>query len=149
MLSQVVLAGVPNVELVSILLMIYTLSFDLKLVIGALYTFVLLQGLLYGFGTWWIGYLYVWLLLVLVVKWCGPSRPLFLYALLSGVFGLLFGTLTSLPYMVVSGFTGALGYMLAGVPYDLLHAAGNFMLALLLFHPLKKGMERIKDAISM
>ncbi len=33
---------------------------------GAITVFILLQGVLYGFGLWWVMYLYVWYLLALL-----------------------------------------------------------------------------------
>ena len=34
---------------------------------GAITVFILLQGVLYGFGLWWVMYLYVWYLLALLI----------------------------------------------------------------------------------
>ena len=72
--SKEVLAFLPNVELVSLLTILFTLVFG-KRVVGALGVFLLLEGLLYGgFGTWWVMYLYVWPLLALLTwlfRWMG------------------------------------------------------------------------------
>jgi energy-coupling factor transport system substrate-specific component len=62
---QVGLAFLPNVELVSLLLIIYTRVLGKK-ALYPLYVFVLAEGLIYGFGIWWINYLYIWTILVLV-----------------------------------------------------------------------------------
>lgn len=55
--SKEVLAFLPNLELVSLLTILFTLAFRQR-VIGILAVFLLLEGLLYGFGQWWIMYLY-------------------------------------------------------------------------------------------
>ena len=47
---QVALSPLPNIELVSILCLVYTLTFGVR-ALGAIYVFVLLEGLLYGFGS--------------------------------------------------------------------------------------------------
>ena len=62
---QVVLAPLPNVELVSLLVALYAIEFP-RQIPGALAVFVLLEGLIYGFGIWWVMYLYVWPLLAAV-----------------------------------------------------------------------------------
>ena len=62
LVSQVALAFLPNIEVVSLLIIIYTLFFKRK-TLYIIYLFALLEGLLYGFGTWWIMYLYVWTIL--------------------------------------------------------------------------------------
>lgn len=56
--SQVALSFLPNIELVSLLVIVYTHAFRRK-VLYILYVFALLEGLLYGFTTWWLTYLYV------------------------------------------------------------------------------------------
>lgn len=50
--SQVALSFLPNIELVSLLVIVYTHAFRRK-VLYILYVFALLEGLLYGFTTWW------------------------------------------------------------------------------------------------
>ena len=61
--SKETLAALPNVELVSLLTILFTLVFRRR-VLGALAVFLMLEGLLYGgFGLWWLMYLYVWPLL--------------------------------------------------------------------------------------
>mgnify|MGYP001090424746 CR=1 FL=1 len=60
--AQVALAFLPNIELVSLLIIVYTLAFRHK-VLYVIYAFAVLEGLLYGFTMWWITYLYVWTVL--------------------------------------------------------------------------------------
>lgn len=134
---QVALAGLPNLELVSLLVMLYTIHFGRKS-LWIIYAFVLLEGIIYGFGLWWFGYLYLWTLYHLAVYplRCNSS-PLF-WALCNAAFGLLFGTLSSLPYFVTGGLGGGIAYITAGIPFDLAHCTGNFFTALVLFTPLNK-----------
>ena len=35
----------------------------------------------------------------------------------------------------------ALSYWVSGIPFDLIHCGGNFVMTLVLYKPLKKGME--------
>ena len=57
--AQVSLGFLPNIELVTLLLIVYTLVLKKK-VFFVIYVFVLLEGMIYGLGLWWINYLYVW-----------------------------------------------------------------------------------------
>ena len=59
------LAFLPNVELVTLLFILYTLTFGWKVLL-VVPAFILLEGCIYGFGLWWVMYLYVWPLLVLL-----------------------------------------------------------------------------------
>lgn len=58
-IGQVALGFLPNIEVVTLLVIAYTLVFGKK-VFFIIYIFVLVEGLIYGFGLWWINYLYVW-----------------------------------------------------------------------------------------
>ena len=65
-LGQLGMAFLPNIEPVTVLLIIYTLAYGKK-VFPVIYTFVLLEGLIFGFGIWWISYLYIWSILAVIV----------------------------------------------------------------------------------
>ena len=54
--GQVALAALPNVEIVSLLVILYALLLGRQAFL-VVYAFVLLEGCLYGFGLWWVSYL--------------------------------------------------------------------------------------------
>lgn len=144
---QVVMAPLPNIEPVSLLVLVYTLAFG-RDVFYILFTFVLLEGLVFGFGLWWASYLYVWPLwagAVLLIS-RGRAKPPLVWAAASGAFGLSFGALCALPYLA-GGPWAALSYWLAGIPFDLLHCAGNFFLALVLERPLYRALTLARDRL--
>ncbi len=143
--AQISLAFIPNVELVSLLFLVYAVNLG-KRTFYIVYSFVLLEGLFYGFGFWWIMYLYIWdIIVVLGLIFKKQKSPLF-FAVTSGFFGLFFGAIGTIPFI----FTGLLGengtlfkglslafsYWLSGIPFDIIHCIGNFTLALVLFTPL-------------
>ena len=134
--GQVALAALPNVEIVSLLVILYSLLLGRRVFL-VVYAFALLEGFLYGFGLWWISYLYAWPLLAGLVLILGRrERPALFWALVSGFFGLGFGALCALPYLAAGGPAAALSYWLAGLGFDLIHCGGNFGMCLLLFRPL-------------
>lgn len=153
---QVALANLPNIELVSLLIILFTLTFGKK-VLYIIYGFAVLEGILYGFHLWWVSYLYIWTLLALAT-WLSrrQTNPLF-WAILSGLFGLCFGALCSLPYFLTgwagaaagvsrlsSGLHAMASWWITGIPFDLIHCAGNFACALILFLPLRRLMRLLK-----
>lgn len=144
--AQVVLAPIANVELVSILVIIFTLHFNKK-VIGSIAIFVLLEGLHYGFGMWWISYLYIWYVLAVFTYIFKKNKNLFFWTILAGLYGLIFGTLTAIPYLFISGFNFTAAYIIAGIPFDIVHAIGNALLTLILFKPLNIAMNRLDSVI--
>lgn len=143
---KVVMAPLPNIEPVSLMVMLFAVTFGRK-ALYPIYVYVLLEFLLYGFNLWSVNYLYIWLILA-VGAWLmrEASHPL-AWALLSGGFGLLFGALCAPVDVFVGGFGYAAARWVSGIPYDLLHGAGNFVIALVLFVPLRRLMDRLYQSL--
>lgn len=140
--AKMVMMGLPNIEPVSLMVMLFAVTFGKK-AIYPIYTYVLLEFILNGFHIWSINYLYIWLVLA-AVAWClrDMSSPLG-WAVLSGIFGLLFGALCAPVYLLSGGLVFALNWWISGIPYDLLHCIGNFTVALVLFIPLRKLLHQL------
>lgn len=138
MLKQV-LAPIPGVEPVSFLVILYTLELPV-LAPWAIAVFVVLQFVLYGFGLWSWGYLYIWLVLYLAARLCRRADSALFWAIFSGVYGLCFGALFTPIYFFTQGPGGALAWWLAGIPTDVGHCIGNFTVMLLLYHPLRRAL---------
>lgn len=152
---KLVMQGLPNIEMTSFLIILFTLRFG-RLSLYAIPAFILIEGLVYGFGLWWVMYLYAWPLLALVTHVFSRVDSAFFWAFISGVFGLLFGLLCAIPYFFI-GFAGGglsqglmqmLSWWIAGIPYDLLHGAGNFALMLALYQPLSTLLRRIPQIVN-
>ncbi len=143
--AKLAMAPLPNIEPVSLLIIIFTRFFGAKALI-VIYSYTMLEGVFYGFGSWWICYLYVWAVLFLVVLLLREMDSAVGWAIVSGMFGLLFGALCSLTYVFILGPAGGLAYFLSGLTFDLLHCAGNFVIALLLYRPLTKVMDALRQA---
>lgn len=141
--GKAALMAIPNVEIVTLLIILFTLYFGPK-IIYAIGAFVLIEGMLYGFGTWWIMYLYVWPLLALITWLLRKYESPWVYAVLSGVFGLLFGAACSIPYLFIGGWKMAFSWWIAGIPYDMIHGVSNFIICLILFKPLWKVLSKLE-----
>lgn len=139
--SKEALAFLPNFEVVSLFIVLFTQSFGI-LALGAVAVFLALEGLLYGFGIWWVMYLYVWPLLFLLAWLFRWMRHAWQWAVLSGLFGLSFGALCSLVYLPAGGVPMVLGWIASGFPFDISHCIGNFLLMIVLYWPLWKALER-------
>jgi energy-coupling factor transport system substrate-specific component len=137
-LSQIALAGLPNVELVTLFFIVIGLNFAVRDGILVVFVFTLLEGLVYGFADWVVGYLWIWALLLIVVKLTSPlhQRKASRVALVGGLFGLSFGGLFALQYGLWYGFNYGLAYWISGLGFDLIHGFANYTLILLLFEPM-------------
>lgn len=139
---QVALAFLPNIELVSLLVLIYTLVLGRKTLV-IICTFAILEGIFYGFGIWWVMYLYVWTILYAVVRMMRKNKNIILWAAVNGIFGLLFGALCALPYAAAGGIGAGIAWWVSGIPFDILHGIGNFVVVILLFKPVHYVVKRL------
>ena len=139
---KVVMAALPNIEPVSLCLLVFGAVFGWKALYPC-YVYVVLEILCFGLGTWNICYLYVWAILALVAWLMRNQQHPLVWALISGVFGLLFGALCAPVYVFTGGWSFALSWWVSGIPFDLLHCAGNFAMALVLFVPLRRLLARL------
>lgn len=144
LVAQVALRFLPNVELVTALIILSTLIFGRK-TLFIIYVFVAVEGVIYSFGLWWINYLYVWTILYLIVRLLRNFSSRFLWATVSGIFGLSFGALCSIPYFIVGGSATGAAYWISGIPFDIIHGIFNFGIALVVFDPFYLIMKKLSD----
>lgn len=140
--SKVALAQIPNVELTSFWVIMFTLYFGPR-IFYVIPVFILIEGVMYGFGLWWIMYLYAWPLLAIVVLLLRKMNSAWDWSFVSGLFGLLFGLLCAIPYIFTSGFAGAIAWWIGGIPWDLVHGIANFAIMLVLYKPMKYVMSKV------
>jgi energy-coupling factor transport system substrate-specific component len=144
-------AFLPNIELTSFWMIQFTLLFRWRmlLVIPAV---ILIEGMIYGFGIWWVMYLYMWPLLVLITWVLRRHKGVLLWCVLSGIFGLLFGLFGAIPYVVIgamdggmeSGLAAGFTWWVAGIPWDIVHGVGNFVIMFLLYQPIQRVIKSIR-----
>ena len=141
--SKQAMSGLPNLEPVSLLLILFALELPRETP-GAITVFILLQGVLYGFGLWWVMYLYVWYLLALLAWLLRRMDNALGWAVFSGSYGLCFGGLCAAVYLVAKTPAFALSWWLSGLSYDAMHGVGNFVIMLLLYRPLRRALQTAK-----
>ena len=143
--TKVALASLPNINVNSVLIILTTVFFGWK-ALYTVYVYVLLEGLVFGFSVWWVGYLYIWAILVVAVMLLRRNDSALLWAVVAGIFGLVFGPLMYLEWFAINGgWRGYFAMWVAGIPYDLTHCAGNFVFTLALYRPLHTGMKKLLE----
>lgn len=135
--AQVVMGPLPNIEPVSLFCMVFAVVFGAKC-LYPIYVFVVLEVLFYGLQLWVVNYLYIWALLAGAAWLMRRAEAPLSWAILSGSFGLLFGALCAPVYLFTGGPGFALSWWASGLLFDIYHCVGNFVLALLLFNPLRR-----------
>ena len=140
--AQVILAAIGNVELVTVLIIAYTVVFGLRALIPT-YIFAFLEIAVYGFGVWNVMYLYVWAILVFIIYLLKAFENKLFFAVVAAFYGLAFGTLCSIPYFVVGGTTVGIPWVINGIPHDIVHCVSNFVLVYIAYNPIKNILKKI------
>ena len=146
--SKIVMDALPNIHLIGALTIIYTLVYRKK-ALYPIYIFALLTGLYGGFGIWWIPYLYIWTILwgvtMLLPKGLNEKWEAIIYPAICALHGLAYGTLYAPAQAILFGldFEGMVAWIVAGFPFDLIHAVGNLVAGLLIL-PLVKLLRKLE-----
>lgn len=148
-ISKMVMEFLPNIHMLAMLIVAYTVVYRGK-ALFPIYVFVFLTGALYGFGTWWVPYLYIWTILWGAVMLLPRNLPekisIPAYMVVAMLHGLLYGTLYA-PFQAIAfglSFKGMLLWIAAGIPWDILHAVGNLCTGALIV-PCIRILEKAKQ----
>ena len=137
-ISKLAMEGLPNIHLVGVLTIVYTVVFRYKALIP-IYVYVFLNGVIAGFNLWWFPYLYIWTLLwgavMLLPRKMPRALKLAIYPVLCMLHGMLFGVLYAPAQAIMYGlsFSETLVWIVGGFGFDALHAGGNLALGLLIY----------------
>ncbi len=145
-LSDILMEGLPNIHGVAMFCALFTLMYRTKALIP-IYVYVLLNGLYAGFALWWVPYLYIWTILwafiMIIPKSTTDKTRFIMCTALCSLHGLLFGILYAPLQAIMFGlnFNGMITWILAGIPFDILHLIGNFVVSFLII-PLYKALKK-------
>ncbi|MBQ7926824.1 MAG: hypothetical protein IJ335_11105 [Lachnospiraceae bacterium] len=131
---KISMSFLPNIELTTFWLILFTLFLGRK-VAFLVPVLILIEGSMFGFGLWWVMYLYAWPLLVFISYLFRKQESVWFWSIFSGFFGLFFGALCSIPYFfigvagggILNGLYAAFTWWVAGIPFDLIHGIANFV----------------------
>lgn len=137
-----VMAALPNIEPVTLCLLVYGVVFGYKALYPC-YIYVVLEILFFGFGPWNICYLYIWVIPVILGIFLRRNKQSLVWAMVSAVYGLLFGALCGIVDAFIGGISYAAAKWISGIPFDIAHCLGNFAMALILFNPLRELLDKL------
>lgn len=148
--SKKAMEGLPNIHLVGMFTVLLTLVYRWRALIP-LYIYIMLDGLTWGFALSWVPYLYIWLPLwgaamLLPCRRMSRGVKAVVYPAVCALHGLAFGTLYAPAQALMFGlnFKQTLAWIVAGLPFDLLHFCGNLVAGLLIL-PLSEIVQMIED----
>ncbi len=135
--SKILTELLPNIHLIGVFIVAITLVFRAK----ALYpisVFVLITGFYAGFDAWWLPYIYIWAVLwgfAMLIPKKTPKKALPLVCMVvCALHGFLYGTLYAPAQALLFGldFNGMITWIIAGIPFDLIHGVSNFFCGMLI-----------------
>ena len=146
--SKVLMEVAPNVHLLGVFTIAITVVYRKK-ALYPIYTYILLNGLFSGFATWWIPYLYLWLVLWGVTMLLPQNMPKkvkpIVYMIVNAGHGFLYGTLYAPAQAILFGlnFEKTIAWIVAGLPWDFVHGVSNFICGLLIV-PIINVLQRLE-----
>ncbi len=151
-ISDLAMEWLPNIHLIGMFLIAATVVYRQK-ALYPLYVYVMLTGLFAGFALWWVPYLYVWTVLWGAVMLLPKQMPKWLapivYMAVCGLHGLSFGVLYAPSQALLFGLNikQMLAWIVAGLPFDVIHGVGNLIGGLLIC-PLIAILNKTKEPIA-
>lgn len=145
--SKIIMEVLPNIHLLGMLTMTYTVVFGKKALIP-IYIYVMLNGLYAGFNVWWVPYLYIWTVLwavtMLLRGRMSKKVSCAVYPIVCCLHGLLFGVLYAPAQALMFGMDlkMTVAWMLSGLPFDIVHGVGNLFAGMLIV-PMSGLLERL------
>lgn len=135
--TKLIMEILPNVHLLGVFIIALTVVYRKK-ALYPIYTYVFINGIVSGFATWWVPYLYIWTLLwgaaMLIPKGIPKKSKPIVYMVVCALHGFLFGTLYAPAQALFFGlnFEGTVAWIVAGLPYDFIHGVSNFCCGILI-----------------
>ena len=136
--SKIVMEALPNIHLLGMLTMVYTIVYRRRALIP-IYVYVMLNGLYAGFSVWWVPYLYIWTILwgitMLLPKNMPKGIAIAVYPVVCCLHGLFFGLLYAPAEVLFFGlsFEETIAWIISGFWFDILHMGGNFAAGFLVY----------------
>ncbi len=147
--SKIAMEALPNIHLLGMFTMTFTIVYRKK-ALFPIYIYVIINGIYAGFNMWWIPYLYIWTILwavtMLLPQNMCVSKKTIVYPIICCLHGLLFGTLYAPAQAIMMGlnFKGTIAWIIAGLPFDVIHGVGNLCAGLLIL-PLSNLLRHLQN----
>jgi hypothetical protein len=153
--GKLALMAIANVEIVTLLIMLYAVVFGLAIALPATLIFVTTEVLLFGAGTWVISYYFYWPFLAIafalyskLTKDNTILRIVFVIVITTffGVFTTLVDTIFFLK-APPSTFLRSFAIMYSrGVSFFIVHIVGNTLFSIVAFGTIKTHLQNLKKA---
>lgn len=152
LISKLLLEAIPNFHLLAVFTIAMTVVYRAK-ALYPIYLYVFLQGIVGGFVLWWVPHLYIWAVLwgatMLLPRNMKRLTGTVVYTVVCALHGLFYGIIYAPAQALLFGldFKGMLAWIVAGFPFDLVHAAHNLILGAVLIMPIVLVLSKTEKLI--
>lgn len=149
--SDIAMEALPNIHILAMFIVTFTVVYRVKALIP-IYIYVFMTLLYSGFAPWAVPYLYIWTVLwamvMLLPKNMPPMVAMIVYMVVAGLHGILFGTLYAPMQIIMFGMSwdSLLPWIVAGLPFDVIHCIGNVTTGILIM-PLVKVLRKMPGTV--
>ncbi len=150
-ISKLVMDALPNIHLLAMLTIAFTLVFRQK-ALYPIYVFVALLGVTSGFAPWWVPHLYLWGVLwgavMLLSRGMNKLLKGVVCIVLCALHGFLYGVMYAPAQALMYGmnFEAMIGWIIIGIPFDITHGIGNLLAGFLIL-PMERGLHLAKKVL--
>lgn len=153
--GKLALSFIPNVEVVTLLIICYSSTFGRKYAIPATLIFCTVEIAIYGFGTWVLLYYIHWNMLSVISSFALKKRKLWIATLIAVLCTAFFGVLSTGIDVIFAGAYGVpkseLGklysaYYVRGIWFYVVHVVSNLLIVTALYLPLTKVLSKIQNS---
>lgn len=145
--GRIYTVGIPNVQPSTTIIICVSLVFGVKIGLTLAILTVFGSNLVLGFGPFVIMQLLAWGAVAIVSGLIGKIYkriPFLILALYAAFMGMFYGLIVSLNMLFIGDGLMFIAYYLAGMPFDIYHAIGNFFFFIVLGPIIMKIMEKEK-----
>ncbi len=153
-ISDILMEFLPNVHIVGVLTVIYTIVYRSRALIS-IYVYAFINGLVSGFGIWWIAYLYIWTILwaliMLVPRRLSERVRCVIYVAIVTLHGFAFGLL----YLPVQTFFSTdpaylfSWWTIGFVTADIHHGIANCIFGILMIKPISNLLLKLDSSLNI
>ena len=149
--SKLVMEFLPNIHLLGMFIMVFTLKYRWKALIP-IYVYVFLLLFSGGFSLWWVPNLYTWTVLwgitMLLPRRMSYRWQMVVYPAVCALHGLAYGTIYAPAQALLFGLNwqGMVAWIVSGLPFDIIHGVGNLLTGFLIL-PLLALLERLHKSV--
>ncbi|MDY5345032.1 MAG: hypothetical protein SPG87_01260 [Eubacteriales bacterium] len=153
--GKLALSFIPNVEVVTLLIICYSSTFGRKYAIPATLIFCTVEIAIYGFGTWVLLYYIHWNMLSVISSFALKKQKLWVATLIAVLCTAFFGVLSTGIDVIFAGAYGVpkseLGklysaYYVRGIWFYVVHVVSNLLIVTALNIPLTKVLNKIQNS---